>query len=190
VTTLLEGKTLAAQIRQEVAEGVQKVLAAGGRRPGLTAVLVGEDAASQAYVRSKTKGCEEAGIAGHTLRLPATTTAAELTSHIERLNGDDAVDGILVQLPLPSGLPEREILDLVDVAKDVDGFHPENVGKVAMGDPTGFRPATPYGVQQLLIRGGVVAIAEIDTRRLTRVLREKGAQAGCIASGEAAMRAA
>jgi methylenetetrahydrofolate dehydrogenase (NADP+)/methenyltetrahydrofolate cyclohydrolase len=154
VTTLLEGKTLAAQIRQEVAAGVQKVLAAGGRRPGLTAVLVGEDAASQAYVRSKTKGCEEAGIAGHTLRLPATTTAAELTSHIERLNADDAVDGILVQLPLPSGLPEREILDLVDVAKDVDGFHPANVGNLWLGRE-GLFPATPSGVMELLRRNGI-----------------------------------
>jgi methylenetetrahydrofolate dehydrogenase (NADP+)/methenyltetrahydrofolate cyclohydrolase len=146
---LLEGKTLAAKIRAEVARGVEALLAGGGRRPCLVAVLVGDDPASQAYVRSKTRGCEEAGIEGRTLRLPAGVSEDDLAQQIAALNDDDGVDGILVQLPLPKTVSERRILDLVSVAKDVDGFHPSNVGHLWLGRP-GLFPATPSGVMRLL----------------------------------------
>ena len=130
-------------------------LAARGTKPGLAVVLVGENPASQVYVRMKGKACDEAGIYSETHRLPATTTEAELLAFVDRLNADPAIHGILVQLPLPKQITTQRVLQRVDPRKDVDGFHPENVGKVFSGDPTGFRPATPYGVQQLLLRTGV-----------------------------------
>jgi methylenetetrahydrofolate dehydrogenase (NADP+)/methenyltetrahydrofolate cyclohydrolase len=146
---LLEGKTLAAKIRAEVARDVDLLLAAGGRRPCLVAVLVGDNPASESYVRSKTRGCEEAGIEGRTLRLPQDVPAADLERAIDDLNADPTVDGILVQLPLPSTIDERSILDRVDADKDVDGFHPENVGRLWL-DRSGLFPATPSGVMRLL----------------------------------------
>src|SRR5947208_680625 len=128
---------------------------ARGITPGLAAVLVGENPASTTYVRMKGKACDEAGLYHETLRLSRETTEAELLELIERLNADHKVHGILVQLPLPQHIEAQHVLHRVAPAKDVDGFHPENVGKVSIGDPTGFRPATPYGVQQLLLRSGV-----------------------------------
>ena len=130
-------------------------LAARGTKPGLAVVLVGDNPASQVYVRMKGKACDEAGIYSETHRLPATTTEAELLAFVDRLNADPAIHGILVQLPLPKQITTQRVLQRVDPRKDVDGFHPENVGKVFSGDPSGFRPATPYGVQQLLLRTGV-----------------------------------
>lgn len=141
-------------MRQELAEEIAK-LKARGVTPGLAAVLVGANPASATYVRMKGKACDEAGLYHETIRLPQETTEGELLAVVERLNVDHKVHGILVQLPLPSQIDENRILHRIDPAKDVDGFHPENVGKVSVGDPTGFRPATPYGVQQLLIRSGV-----------------------------------
>ena len=126
-----------------------------GTTPGLTVVLVGENPASQVYVRMKGKACEEAGMRSDTIRLPESTPEAELLALIDRLNADQCVHGILVQLPLPKQISTNRVLHRILPAKDVDGFHPENVGKVAAGDPTGFRPATPYGVQQLLVKSGV-----------------------------------
>jgi len=154
MTTILGGKEIAQQIRNELATGVQELLSRGGRLPGLTAVLVGEDPASQVYVGSKTRGCEEVGMIGRTLRLPADITADALRQAIDELNADDAVDGILIQLPLPKGLPERELLERVDPRKDVDGFHPENVGRLWLDQP-GFVSATPAGVIELLRRNGI-----------------------------------
>jgi methylenetetrahydrofolate dehydrogenase (NADP+)/methenyltetrahydrofolate cyclohydrolase len=154
VTKLLDGKALAAQLRAEVAQGVAELRARGGRSPGLTAVLVGEDPASKVYVASKTRACEEVGMRGRNLQLPAATTAEELAAEIDRLNADEAVDGILVQLPLPKGLPERQLLDRVDPAKDVDGFHPTNVGRLWLDQPAP-APATPSGVIELLRRNGI-----------------------------------
>ena len=130
-------------------------LKARGVTPGLAAVLVGEHPASATYVRMKGKACDEAGLYHETIRLPAATTEAELLALIERLNVDPKIHGILVQLPLPRQINTQRVLHRVAPEKDVDGFHPENIGKVAIGDPTGFRPATPYGVQQLLLRSGV-----------------------------------
>jgi methylenetetrahydrofolate dehydrogenase (NADP+)/methenyltetrahydrofolate cyclohydrolase len=151
---VLDGTAIGQAIRAEVAEEVAR-LAATGRRPGLAAVLVGEDPASAVYVRSKGKACEEAGMHSVTLRLPATTTEEELLETVDRLNADLQIHGILVQLPLPKHINSEKVLRRIDPAKDVDGFHPVNVGKLVIGDRTAFRPATPYGVQQMLIRSGI-----------------------------------
>src|SRR5213592_1154913 len=141
-------------MRQELAGEIAE-LKRRGVTPGLAAVLVGANPASATYVRMKGKACDEAGLYHETIRLPPETTEAELLELIERLNADHKVHGILVQLPLPKHIDTRRVLHRVNPAKDVDGFHPENVGKVSVGDPSGFRPATPYGVQQLLVRSDV-----------------------------------
>jgi methylenetetrahydrofolate dehydrogenase (NADP+)/methenyltetrahydrofolate cyclohydrolase len=151
---LLDGNAMGKVIRAEVGEEVKGFLARG-ITPGLAVVLVGEDAASQVYVRSKGKACEEAGMHSVTIRLPAETSQADLLATIDRLNADPAIHGMLVQLPLPKQMNSDQVLRRIDPRKDVDGFHPENVGKLVTGDPTAFRPATPYGVQQMLIRSGV-----------------------------------
>jgi len=151
---VLDGKAAAAEIRAEVAAGVQALARAGGRPPQLVAVLVGENPASQAYVGSKVRGCAEVGMLSRTLRLPAVTSEAELLALLDGLNADDAVDGILVQLPLPSQITEKRVLDRVDPAKDVDGFHPINVGRLWL-DEEGLTPATPTGIVALLKRAGI-----------------------------------
>jgi methylenetetrahydrofolate dehydrogenase (NADP+)/methenyltetrahydrofolate cyclohydrolase len=151
---LLDGVALGKQIRAEVAEGAAALLAQG-IQPGLAVILVGEDPASQVYVRSKGKACEEAGMKSVTHRLPPTTPEDELLALIDSVNADPTLHGLLIQLPLPKHINSERVLRRVDPAKDVDGFHPVNVGKLVLGDPTGFRPATPYGIQQMLIRNGV-----------------------------------
>ena len=151
---LLDGVAIGREIRAEVATRVG-ALAGQGRVPGLAVVLVGEDPASQVYVRSKGKACAEAGMHSETIRLPADTGETELLAVIDRLNADPAIHGMLVQLPLPKQIHSEKVLRRIDPAKDVDGFHPVNVGKLVLGDPTAFRPATPYGVQQMLIRSGI-----------------------------------
>jgi methylenetetrahydrofolate dehydrogenase (NADP+)/methenyltetrahydrofolate cyclohydrolase len=148
---LLDGKAVAADIRAEVAAEVARLRSAGTRTPGLTAVLVGDDPASATYVGMKKKACEEVGMVGEALILPAATSAAELGAHLDRLNADDRVDGILVQLPLPDHLDEKGFLARVHPAKDVDGFNPLNVGRLWSDEP-GFAPATPSGIIQLLRR--------------------------------------
>ena len=153
---ILDGKAVAAEIRAEVAERVAELTAAGHRKPGLAAVLIGDDPASKVYVGTKTRACEEVGIEGRAVILPGVTPAAEVREVIDRLNADDAIDGILIQLPLPAGLPERELLQRVDPAKDVDGFHPYNVGRLAQGTPV-MRPCTPYGMILMLEREGIEA---------------------------------
>lgn len=151
MTTLLDGTATAAKIRAEVAEAVTRLTAAGARRPGLAAVLVGDDPASWVYVGSKTRACEEAGILGRTIRLPDDTSHGTLTRVIDELNEDPEIDGILVQLPLPSHLPEKDFVHRIRPDKDVDGFHPENVGRLWL-DEEGFAPATPSGVIEILKR--------------------------------------
>lgn len=151
---VLDGKVLARQIRDEVAVEAQELIT-GGVQPGLAVVLVGEDPASQVYVRSKGKACEEAGMHSETIRLPAETSEAELLAVIDRLNADPKIHGMLVQLPLPKHINAEAVLRRIDPDKDVDGFHPVNVGKLVIGDPTAFKPATPYGVQEMLIRSGI-----------------------------------
>jgi methylenetetrahydrofolate dehydrogenase (NADP+)/methenyltetrahydrofolate cyclohydrolase len=152
----LDGKSIAAAIRAEIATEVTAFKAASGVTPCLATVLVGADPASQVYVRNKQKACEQAGMRGVHRELPATTTQAELLDVVAQLNGDRAVHGILVQLPLPKQIHEQAVLDAIDPLKDVDCFHPHNVGLLAQGRPR-FMPCTPFGVQQILHRSGVPA---------------------------------
>jgi methylenetetrahydrofolate dehydrogenase (NADP+)/methenyltetrahydrofolate cyclohydrolase len=151
---LIDGNAVGKEMRAELALEIAG-LKRRGITPGLAVVLVGDNAASQVYVRMKGKACDEAGLYHETIKLPKETSEAELLALVERLNADPKVHGILVQLPLSAQIDSRRVLHRVDPRKDVDGFHPENVGKVSVGDPTGFRPATPYGVQQLLLRSQV-----------------------------------
>ncbi len=151
---VLDGTAIAGAIRLEVAAEVAR-LSGSGRKPGLAAVLVGEDPASGVYVRSKGKACQEAGMHSVTIRLPAVTSESELLDTVDRLNVDPEIHGILVQLPLPKHINSEKVLHRIDPGKDVDGFHPVNVGKLVTGDKTAFRPATPFGVQQMLIRSGI-----------------------------------
>jgi methylenetetrahydrofolate dehydrogenase (NADP+)/methenyltetrahydrofolate cyclohydrolase len=151
---LIDGNAIGATMRQELAGDIT-ALKKKGITPGLAVVLVGDNPASQVYVRMKGKACDEAGLYHETIKLPKDTTEADLMGLLERLNANHQIHGILVQLPLPKQIDTNRALHRIDPRKDVDGFHPENVGKVAVGDPSGFRPATPYGVQQLLIRTGV-----------------------------------
>ena len=144
------GKALREELRAEVAD-----MRSRGVVPGLTVVLVGEDAASQVYVRMKGKAADELGMKSETIRLPADTSEVDLLALIDRLNADTAVHGILVQLPLPKRMNSQKVLLRMSPEKDVDGFHPVNVGRLVIGDRTGFRPCTPAGVQELLVRSGV-----------------------------------
>jgi methylenetetrahydrofolate dehydrogenase (NADP+)/methenyltetrahydrofolate cyclohydrolase len=146
---ILDGKAVAAMERQRSAARAADFVSKYGRQPGLAVVKVGEDPASAVYVRNKRKACEECGIASFAHDLPATTTRTELLGLIDRLNNEDRVDGILLQLPLPKGLDSTEIMDTIDPAKDVDGFHPTNTGLLAQKRP-GLRPCTPWGVMRLL----------------------------------------
>lgn len=148
---IIDGKATAAAIREELRHEVMAEAAAAGRAPGLTVILVGEDPASQVYVRNKEKACEQIGIRSFSHKLPATTGQAELLALIATCNADPAVDGILLQLPLPKGLDSQECLLAIDPAKDVDGFHPENVGRLSLELPC-FAPCTPAGVIELLRR--------------------------------------
>jgi methylenetetrahydrofolate dehydrogenase (NADP+)/methenyltetrahydrofolate cyclohydrolase len=151
---LIDGVGVGDAMRAELGREIQS-LKAGGVTPGLAAVLVGDNPASETYVRMKGKACDEAGLYHETIRLPATAGEEEVLALVARLNGDPRIHGILVQLPLPRQIDTKRVLWSVDPRKDVDGFHPQNVGKVAIGDPSAFRPATPYGIQQLLMRSGV-----------------------------------
>jgi methylenetetrahydrofolate dehydrogenase (NADP+)/methenyltetrahydrofolate cyclohydrolase len=151
---LIDGVAIARSVREQVARDVER-LAAEGLRPGLAVVLVGDDPASAVYVRSKGKACEEAGIHSVTIRLPAETTQEELLAQVDALNADPAIHGILVQMPLPRHIDSDAIIRRIRPDKDVDGFHPVNVGKNLIGERDGFVPCTPAGVQELLVRSGV-----------------------------------
>jgi methylenetetrahydrofolate dehydrogenase (NADP+)/methenyltetrahydrofolate cyclohydrolase len=145
----IDGKAFAARLRARVAEAVSAFVAAMGRAPGLAVVLVGEDPASQIYVRSKGKATVETGMASFEHRLPDTTTQDELIALVEQLNNDDAVDGILVQLPLPAGIDDKAVIDAIDPDKDVDGFHVISAGRLAVGED-GLVSCTPLGCLMLL----------------------------------------
>jgi methylenetetrahydrofolate dehydrogenase (NADP+)/methenyltetrahydrofolate cyclohydrolase len=151
--TLLDGSKLAETVRAEVREEVVAFVAEHGRAPGLRVVLVGEDPASQVYTRNKEKASKEVGILGELVVLPAATSQAELLALLETWNRDDTVDGILVQLPLPKQIDSLAVLDAIHPDKDVDGFHPENVGLLASGRP-GLVPCTPLGCMRLLASAG------------------------------------
>ncbi|SEM14401.1 bifunctional methylenetetrahydrofolate dehydrogenase/methenyltetrahydrofolate cyclohydrolase FolD [Halomonas daqiaonensis] len=151
---LIDGKSIAARVRQQVARQVQARREAGGRIPGLAVVLVGEDAASAVYVRNKHHACEEAGIHSFKYQLPADTRQDELEALVDQLNDDPRIDGILVQLPLPEHMDSRPILERILPHKDVDGFHPYNLGRLAQRMPL-LRPCTPKGVITLLEENGL-----------------------------------
>jgi methylenetetrahydrofolate dehydrogenase (NADP+)/methenyltetrahydrofolate cyclohydrolase len=148
---LIDGNALAAEIRQEVAADVRTLLERTGVTPGLNLLLVGEDPASTVYVRNKGKDCEKVGIRSTIVRMPATATEEEVIAQVRAWNADPAVHGILVQLPLPKHIDEQHVIRTIDPRKDVDGFHPENAGKLLIG-LDGFIPCTPYGVLEMLKR--------------------------------------
>ncbi|UAN64244.1 bifunctional methylenetetrahydrofolate dehydrogenase/methenyltetrahydrofolate cyclohydrolase FolD [Serratia sp. JSRIV006] len=160
---IIDGKTIAQQVRNEVAEQVKQRLAVGKRAPGLAVVLVGENPASQIYVASKRKACEEVGFISRSYDLPASTTEPELLALIDKLNADKEIDGILVQLPLPAGIDNVKVLERISPDKDVDGFHPYNVGRLCQRAPK-LRPCTPRGIVTLLER------YNIDTYGLNAVV--------------------
>lgn len=153
VAEIIDGKAIAAQIREEIKQQAAD-LSATGVTPGLAVVLVGDDPASRVYVTMKEKACAAAGIYSIEHKLSASTGEAELLDLIDTLNRDERIDGILVQLPLPDQIDEAKILEAISPAKDVDGFHPYNVGRLATGNPL-FKPCTPYGVMVMLQRIGV-----------------------------------
>jgi methylenetetrahydrofolate dehydrogenase (NADP+)/methenyltetrahydrofolate cyclohydrolase len=155
----IDGQALAATLRAETAAAVATHVAAGGRRPGLAAVLVGENPASEVYVRNKRKACEDAGMASWLHRLPAAASQEQLLDLVVKLNADPAVSGILVQLPLPKQMNEAAVIRAVHPTKDVDCFHPENVGLLAAGHPR-FLPCTPFGVQQILARTDIPTVGK------------------------------
>jgi methylenetetrahydrofolate dehydrogenase (NADP+) / methenyltetrahydrofolate cyclohydrolase len=150
---LIDGKAIAAEIREEARRTGEELLRERGIRPGLAFILVGEDPGSLSYVRSKGKACEELGFYSVTERLPASATEAEVLSLITRFNRDPLIHGILVQLPLPRQINESRVIESIDYRKDVDGFHPVNVGRLVIGLDC-LKPCTPAGVQELLVRSG------------------------------------
>lgn len=184
--SLLDGKAIAKQIRSETGEKVKAFTARTGLVPKLAAVLVGEDPASQVYVRNKERACERAGISSEVHRLPSAATQQELLTLISTLNHDASVSGILVQLPLPTQIDEQVVLDAVDAQKDVDAFHPDNVGRISQGRPR-FLPCTPHGIQQLLHRYDlatsgkhvvVVGRSEIVGKPIASMLAQKDSAMG------------
>ena len=151
---VMEGTAVAASLRAEAAAEAARFRSSCGRAPGLRVILVGEDPGSAVYVRSKEKAAREAGFEAETIRLPATISESELLGRVEEANGDPSVDGLLVQMPLPGSIDSRKILDAVDPARDVDGFHPLNVGLLQQGRPH-LVPCTPAGIMELLRRSDV-----------------------------------
>ena len=151
---ILDGKSLAGDLRAETAGAVAAMKAASGVVPGLAVVLVGDDPASRSYVTGKGKACAAAGIYSRQIDLPAAAGRKDILGVVRALNADDAIDGILVQLPLPDASIEREVIEAIDPAKDVDGFHPINIGRMVQGLPA-FFPCTPNGVMEMLRRAGI-----------------------------------
>ena len=149
--TLIDGKAVSAQIKQEIAAEVEQIVAAGGKRPHLAAILVGHDGGSETYVANKVKACEACGFKSSLIRYEVDVTEAELLAKVEELNQDADVDGFIVQLPLPKHISEQKVIEAIDYRKDVDGFHPINVGRLAIGLPC-YVSATPNGIMELLRR--------------------------------------
>ena len=179
---IIEGKEVAAKVHEEVAAGVAKFKEQHGTIPGLTVVLVGDDPASHSYVKGKERACEKVGIATETIPRDSSITQEELLAIVEGLNADRAVNGILVQLPLPKHLDEDAIIHAIDPMKDVDGLHPENAGLLMLGQPR-FAPATPLGVQRILVEQNVdmngaqvviVGRSKLVGMPLTALLLQKG----------------
>lgn len=154
---LIDGKAISAQIKQEIAQEVESIVASGGKRPHLAAVLIGNDGGSESYVAHKVKACEQCGFTSTLLRFNEDISEEELLQEISNLNNNDDIDGFIVQLPLPAHICEQKVIEAIDYRKDVDGFHPINVGRLSIGLP-GFVSATPAGIIELLRR------YNIDTR--------------------------
>ena len=148
---LIDGKAVAAQRKREIAEEVEKIIADGGKRPHLAAILVGHDGGSETYVANKVKSCEECGFTSTLIRYEEDITEEELLKKVDELNNDPEVDGFIVQLPLPKHIDEQKVTEAIDYRKDVDGFHPVNAGRLAIGLPC-FLSATPNGIMELLAR--------------------------------------
>ncbi len=179
---IIDGKKIASKVHEEVAAGVAEFSKKHGKVPGLTVVLIGDDPASHSYVKGKERACEKVGIRTETILHYSTITRGELLAIIERLNSDPEVNGILVQLPLPKHLDEDEVIHAIDPMKDVDGLHPENAGLLLLGQPR-FAPATPLGVQRMLVEENVdmngarvviVGRSKLVGMPLTALLLQKG----------------
>ena len=156
---LIDGKATATAIKAEIAEEVKNIVSAGGKQPHLAAVLVGHDGGSETYVKNKVIACEQCGFKSTLIRFEDTVTEAELLACVDKLNKDDDVDGFIVQLPLPKHIDEQKIIEAIDYRKDVDGFHPINVGRMAIGLPC-FISATPLGIITLLRRYNIETSAK------------------------------
>ena len=179
---LIDGKATAKAIRQEIAQEVEAMVARGEKRPHLTAVLVGHDGGSETYVANKIKACEECGFVSSLLRYEDNISESELLEVIKKLNADPTVDGYIVQLPLPKHISEDKVIEAVDPKKDVDGFHPQNVGRMTIGAPA-FISATPQGIVELIHRYGVetagkhavvIGRSNIVARPMSILLSQKG----------------
>lgn len=184
---ILDGKATADQIKLEIADEVEKMTAEGKKRPHLAAILVGDDGASQTYVGHKEKACAQVGFKSTLLRLPAETTEEYLLSQIEKINADSDIDGLIVQLPLPKHINEQRVIEAIDPEKDVDGFHPVNVGKMVLGLPS-FVSATPWGILELINRYGIetsgkhcviIGRSNIVGRPLANLLSQKAKPGDC-----------
>jgi methylenetetrahydrofolate dehydrogenase (NADP+) / methenyltetrahydrofolate cyclohydrolase len=184
----IEGKPVAEQIKNEVREGVAQLLKDKGVRPGLGVILVGEDPASQTYVNSKGKACADLGMYSETLRMPADTSEAVVIAQVNAWNADPRIHGILVQMPLPKHINEQRVIETIDPRKDVDGFHPVNVGKLVIGMEC-LRPCTPAGIQELLVRSGndpagkhvvVVGRSNIVGKPIANILLQKAKGANAV----------
>ncbi len=180
--TIIDGKETARQIRQEIAAEVEAMVAAGQRRPHLAAVLVGHDGGSETYVANKIKACEECGFVSSLKRFEADMTEEQLLAVVKELNEDPTVDGFIVQLPLPAHISEEKVTEAIDPRKDVDGFHPQNVGRMTIGSPA-FISATPQGIVELIRRYGVetkgkkavvIGRSNIVGRPMSIMLSQKG----------------
>jgi methylenetetrahydrofolate dehydrogenase (NADP+) / methenyltetrahydrofolate cyclohydrolase len=151
---IIDGKAIAEKIKKEIAQEVAAMIDADMKAPHLVAILLGNDPASETYVASKEKACHSVGITSTTYRMPASTSEQELLEMIDFINNDDEIDGFIVQLPLPEHIDANKVIDRIDPSKDVDGFHPRNIGRMQIGLPT-YLPATPFGIVELLKRSGI-----------------------------------
>lgn len=156
---IIDGKAIAEQIKKEIAQEVSQVVAEGGKRPHLAAILVGNDGGSETYVASKVKACEECGFKSTLIRFESNITEEELLTKVEDLNKDTDIDGFIVQLPLPKHISEQKVIETIDYRKDVDGFHPINVGRMSIGLPC-YVSATPYGIMELLRRYNIDTVGK------------------------------
>ncbi|MGM9853547.1 MAG: bifunctional methylenetetrahydrofolate dehydrogenase/methenyltetrahydrofolate cyclohydrolase FolD [Muribaculaceae bacterium] len=184
---LIDGKATAAEIKKEIAAEVSRMVAEGRRRPHLAAILVGNDGGSEAYVASKVRACEECGFESTLLRFDTGVTEDELLAAVRRLNEDASVDGFIVQLPLPRHIDEMKVTEAISPEKDVDGFHPVNVGRMSIGIPS-FLPATPAGIMELLRRYGIdtagkhcviIGRSNIVGKPMAALMMQKSAPGNC-----------